>query len=181
MEYQDHSELAESSEEEVPFFPNHLLSEIALSFAILGLIVIFASLFPTKLAEKYDPLNPPQILEPEWYFMGVYQVLKTEGVQPIHGVILLGVLGLLVILVPFIDRSIKRAPRDRPLMMAAALVIILQFFALTAYGYATPGEVATLTNPTYLAVLLIINGISIAALLLGAYRQRGISRGASLA
>jgi len=180
MESQDHSESAQLPEEEIPFFPNHILSEIALAFAILGLIVIFASLFPTRLAEKYDPLNPPQILEPEWYFMGVYQVLKTEGVQPIHGVILLGVLGVLVVLVPLLDRGTGRAPKDRPLMMAAALVIILQFFALTGYGYATPGQVAMFSNPAYLAMLFVINGISIAALLIGAYRQRRISRGAGL-
>ena len=87
MESQAHSDDPQSSTDEIPFFPNHLLSEIALAFAILGLIVIFSSLFPVKLAEKYDPLNPPQILEPEWYFMGVYQFLKTQGVQPIHGVV----------------------------------------------------------------------------------------------
>lgn len=181
MGYQDHSESAESSEEEIAFFPNHLLSEIALSLAILGFILIFASLFPTRLAEKYDPLNPPQFLEPEWYFMGVYQVLKTQGVQPIHGVILLAVLGLLVILVPFVDRGTRRSPRERPLMMAAALVIILQFFALTAYGYATPGQTATFTDPSYLAMFVLVNVISLSALLIGARRQRRISRGANIA
>lgn len=181
MEYQARSEPSHSSEEEIPFFPNHLLSEIALAFAILGLIVIFSSLFPARLGEKYDPLNPPQILEPEWYFMGVYQVLKTEGVQPVHAVALLTVLGILVILVPFIDRGTGRSARDRPLMMAAALVILLQFLFLTSYGYATPGEVAMFSNPTFLGLLLVVNGVSVAALLVGAYRQRKVSRGRSVA
>jgi len=174
MESQAHSDDPQSSTDEIPFFPNHLLSEIALAFAILGLIVIFSSLFPVKLAEKYDPLNPPQILEPEWYFMGVYQFLKTQGVQPIHGVVLLSVLGILLILVPFIDRGTGRAPRDRPLMMAAAFVVALQFLILTWYGYATPGQVASLSNPAYVTLLGVVNGISVAALLLGAYRQRRI-------
>lgn len=138
MESQAHSDSSHSSEDEIPFFPNHLLSEIALAFAVLGLIVIVASLFPVKLAEKYDPLNPPQILEPEWYFMGVYQFLKTQGVQPVHSVILLSLLAVLLILVPFIDRGSQRAARDRPLMMAAAFVVALQFLVLTVYGYATP-------------------------------------------
>ena len=179
MESQGHSDSdsAQSSAEEIPFFPNHLLSEIALAFAILGLIVVFASLFPTKLAEKYDPLNPPQILEPEWYFMGLYQFLKTQGVEPVHGVALMSVLGILLILVPFIDRGTGRAPPHRPLMMAAAFVVILQFLVLTGYGYATPGQVATFTNPIFLAILLVVNGISVGALLIGAYRQRRIPRG----
>jgi quinol-cytochrome oxidoreductase complex cytochrome b subunit len=175
MESQAHSDSTDSSvADEIPFFPNHLLSEIALAFAILGLIVVFASLFPVRLAERYDPLNPPQILEPEWYFMGVYQFLKTQGVQPIHAVALLSVLGMLLVLVPFIDRGTRRAPKDRPLMMAAAFIVALQFLVLTAYGYATPGQVATFSNPTFLGVLLVVNGISVAALLLGAYKQRKI-------
>jgi cytochrome b6-f complex subunit 4 len=175
MESQARSESSHpSTEDEIPFFPNHILSEIALAFAILGLIVIFASLFPAELGEKYDPLNPAQTLEPEWYFMGIYQFLKTQGVQPIHGLALLSVLAILLVLVPFIDRGTRRAPRDRPLMMAAAFVVILQFLVLTSYGYATPGQVAMFSNPTFLAVLFIVNGISVAALLLGAYKQRRI-------
>ena len=173
MESQARSESADAStEDEIPFFPNHLLSEVALAFVILGLIVMFASLFPAGMGEKHDPLNPPEVLEPEWYFMGVYQFLKTQGVQPIHAVILLSVLGVLLILVPAIDRGARRAPKDRPLMMAAALVVGLEFLVLTGYGYATPGEVASFSNPTFLVAFLVVNGISIVALLLGAYKQR---------
>jgi quinol-cytochrome oxidoreductase complex cytochrome b subunit len=176
MESQAHSDHSHSpAEDEIPFFPNHLLSEIALAFAILGLIVIFASLFPAELGEKYDPLNPAQTLEPEWYFMGVYQFLKTQAIQPIHAVALLSVLAILLVLVPFIDRGTGRAPKDRPLMMAAASVVAIQFLVLTGYGYATPGQVATFSNPTFLTLLLVVNGISIAALMLGAYRQRRIA------
>jgi cytochrome b6-f complex subunit 4 len=181
MESQDHSDNSTSREDEIPFFPNHLLSEIALAFAVLGLIVIFASLFPVKLAVKYDPLHPPQILEPEWYFMGFYQLLKTQGAQPLHGVAILSALGILLILVPFIDRGTRRAPRDRPLMMAAAFVVIFQFLVLTAYGYATPGQVAAFSNPTFLGVLLVINGVSLLALLLGAYLQRRTPEGGDIA
>lgn len=176
MESQVHSDSSHSSEEEIPFFPNHLLSEIALAFALLGLIVIFASLFPTKLAEKYDPLNPPQILEPEWYFMGVYQFLKTQGVEPVHGVALLSILAILLVLVPFIDRGAGRAPKDRPLMMAAVFVVAFQFLFLTAYGYATPGQVAMFSDPKVIALLFVVNGISATALLIGACRRRRIRR-----
>jgi cytochrome b6-f complex subunit 4 len=177
MESQAHSDSSRAStEDEISFFPNHLLSEIALAFAIIGLIVMLASLLPAELGKKYDPLNPAQVLEPEWYFMGIYQFLKTQGVQPIHAVALLSVLGILLVLVPFVDRGTRRAPRDRPLMMAAALVVALQFLVLTAYGYATPGQVAMFSNPTFLVVLFVVNGISAAALLVGAYRQRRISQ-----
>src|SRR5208337_2614526 len=79
---------------EVPFFPNVLLSEMTLAIAVIGLLAISVSLFPLKLGEKFNPINPPTILEPEWYFMGVYQFLKTESVQPLHGIILMAALGV---------------------------------------------------------------------------------------
>jgi len=175
MESQAHYKASQGHVEEIPFFPNHLLSEIALAFVVLGLIVVFASLFPVRLAEKYDPLNPPQILEPEWYFMPVYQVLKTETVQPVFAVALLSLVAVLFVLVPFIDRGGRRV-HERPLMMAVALVIALQFLALTAYGYATPGKFALFSDPVFLSLLIAVNGMSAVALVLGMYRQWRIMR-----
>jgi quinol-cytochrome oxidoreductase complex cytochrome b subunit len=94
----------------------------------------------------------------------------------VHGVALLFVLGILLILVPFIDRGNQRAPRDRPLMMAAAFVVAVQFLVLTVYGYATPGQVAAFSDAMVIALLVVVNGISVAALLIGAYRQRRVTR-----
>jgi hypothetical protein len=36
--------------------------------------------------------------------MGVHQFLKTQNVQPIHGVMLMAALGIFIVLVPFIPR-----------------------------------------------------------------------------
>jgi quinol-cytochrome oxidoreductase complex cytochrome b subunit len=175
MESRAHYNTSHGPSEEIPFFPNHLLSEIALAFVVLGLIVVFASLFPVRLAEKYDPLNPPQILEPEWYFMPVYQFLKTETVQPVFAVALMSLIAVLFVLVPFIDRGGRRV-RERPLMIAVAFIVALQFLALTAYGYATPGKYALFSDPVFLSLLIAVNGISAAVLMLGIYRQWRILR-----
>jgi quinol-cytochrome oxidoreductase complex cytochrome b subunit len=94
MALQNHSE---GSDEEVPFFPNVLLEEFSFAVAVIGLLAIFVSLFPLKLGEKFDPLNPPSILEPEWYFMGFYQFLKTQSVQPIYGMVLMSALGIFIV------------------------------------------------------------------------------------
>jgi quinol-cytochrome oxidoreductase complex cytochrome b subunit len=115
MELQDHYEgQTEESDSEVPFFPNVLLVEVSLAIAVIGLLAIFVSLFTLKLGEKFDPANPPTILEPEWYFMGVYQFLKTQSVEPLYGILLLAALGIFLILVPFIDRGSERRRLRRP-------------------------------------------------------------------
>jgi len=156
----DEHEVEEVSGKEVPFFPNVLLSEVSLAIAVVGLLAIFVSLFPLKLGEKFDPLNPPSILEPEWYFMGVYQVLKTQSVEPLHGVVLMGILGVFLVLVPFLDKGSERRPWNRPFFTAFAFFAIVQFLALTIYGYLSPGQVGTFANPRFTFALVSTNLIA---------------------
>lgn len=174
----DHSnENQEKTDEEVPFFPNVLLAEASLAIAVVGLLSIFVSLFPLKLGEKFDPLNPPSILEPEWYFMGVYQFLKTQGVEPLHGIILLGGLGIFLVLVPFIDRGSERRPLRRPLFTAFAFFAIVQFLALTIYGYLSPGQVGSFASVRFTTAFALTNLIAFAFAAFVFVLNRRITRG----
>ena len=139
----------ESEEEGVLFFPNVLLAEVTFAIAVIGLLTIFVSLFPLKLGEKFNPLNPPTLLEPEWYFMGFYQFLKTQNVQPFDGIVLMMIFGVFVVLIPFLDRGTERRPLRRPLFTAAAFIIIVEFLALTTYGYLSPGQTGSFANPMF--------------------------------
>ncbi len=173
------SENEEDSEREVPFFPDVLLAEVSLAIAVVGLLSIFVSLFPLKLGEKFDPMNPPSILEPEWYFMGVYQVLKTQSVEPLYGVLLLAGLGIFLVLVPFLDQGSERRPWRRPFFTAFAFFAIIQFLALTIYGYLSPGQVGTFTNLRFTIVFALTNVIAFGLAALVFRRNRRIVRGAS--
>ena len=152
---------SEEEPENVPFFPNVLLAEMSLTFAAIGLLTIFVALFPLTLGEKFDPLHPPTILEPEWYFMGVYQILKTQGVQPIYAIVLLTCLGIFMVAVPFIDRGSERRPRRRPMFLAFALFVAAEFLGLTIYGYLSPGQVGSFTEPNFTAAFLTTNIVAI--------------------
>jgi len=152
---------SEESSEEVSFFPNVLLAEMSLAIAVVGLIVIFVSLFPLKLGVKFDPMNPPTILEPEWYFMGFYQFLKTEGVQPIHGIIMMAVLGIFMLSVPFIDRSAERKPLKRPYFTAAAFFAMSEFIGLTIFGYMSPGQVGSFSSVPFTIAFAVTNSAAI--------------------
>ena len=171
------SEHKEESEREVPFFPNVLLAEVSLAIAVVGLLSIFVSLFPLKLGEKFDILNPPSILEPEWYFMGVYQFLKTQSVEPFYGIVLLAGLGLFLVLVPFIDRGSERRPSRRPLFTAFAFFAIVQFLALTIYGYLSPGQVGTFASGRFTTAVALTNLIAFGLVALVIFLNRRIARG----
>ena len=162
---------------EVPFFPNFLLSEMTLAIAVIGLLAISVSLFPLKLGEKFNPTNPPTLLEPEWYFMGVYQFLKTQNVQPFHGIMLMGALGIFMILVPFIDRSSERRPLRRPIFTAIAFFAIIEFLSLTIYGYLSPGQTGSFSNTQFTIAFLTANLLALGLVVLVFAVNRKIVRG----
>ncbi len=175
---QSHSEEGEEeSSSDVPFFPNVLLAEATLAIAVIGLLAIFVSLFTLKLGEKFDPTNPPTILEPEWYFMGVYQFLKTQHVQPLHGIILIAGLSIFIVLIPFLDRGSERRPLRRPFFVAAAILIAVEFLALTTYGYLSPGQVGTFSEASFTTAFLATNLLAAGLVVLVFVINRRVTRG----
>jgi quinol-cytochrome oxidoreductase complex cytochrome b subunit len=178
MELPNHSEeQKEKNEHEVPFFPNVLLSEMSLAIAVIGLLAIFVSLFPLGLGEKYSPTSPPTLLEPEWYFMGVYQFLKTQNVEPLYGIILMAGLGIVSVLVPFTDRSLDRRPLRRPIFTAIAFFVIVEFLALTIYGYLSPGQTGSFSNSRCTTAFLTTNFVALGLVVLVFAVNRRIVKG----
>ncbi len=60
----------------LPFWPHYILSEFIAWYAMLGVLVALASLFPADLQAKADPFRTPPDVKPEWYFLFLYQLLK---------------------------------------------------------------------------------------------------------
>jgi quinol-cytochrome oxidoreductase complex cytochrome b subunit len=122
-----------------PFFPHYILDEVIAWAAILGVLVILASVLPAGLEAKADPLKTPQHIKPEWYFLSVYQLLKiVPAIGPLSektmGVLIPVVaLGGLVFL-PFIDRNPEVAKRRRPIALLALVVTLLGLAVLTVWG-----------------------------------------------
>jgi menaquinol-cytochrome c reductase cytochrome b/c subunit len=172
---QDHSE---RKSDEVRFFPNVLLVEMSLAIAVIGLLAVLVSLFPVKLGEKFDPLNPPTILEPEWYFMGFYQFLKTQDVTPFYGIILIAGLAIFVVLIPFLDRGEKRGPLQRPIFTAVALLVVTEFLGLTVYGYLSPGQTGSFSSLKFTSAFIIVNSVAAFLIILVFVANRRVKRGA---
>lgn len=150
-----------------------LLSEINMAPIVLGLLFVFVSLFPLKIGDRFDPMKPPTILEPEWYFMGMYQFLKTQSVEPLYGVILATGLWLFIAIIPFLDRSPERRALRRPVFTAIGIFIIIEFLALTIYAYLSPGQIGTFLDSNFTAAFVLTNvaAISFVAVVLAANRR----------
>jgi quinol-cytochrome oxidoreductase complex cytochrome b subunit len=127
----------------MPFLPNFLLRDLIGWLVAVAALASLAAFFPTELGEKADPFaSAPASIRPEWYFMFMFQTLK---LLPAHvlgiegetiGVLAFGVGGLLLTLVPFLDRAAARGERNR-LVTFLSLALIAYMVAFTVYGYAS--------------------------------------------
>ncbi len=123
------------SEKSVPFYPDHVALEakVALGFGILVIIIGIIGLFaPVGLGAPADPMDTPDHVKPEWYFLSLYQLLryipKTVGAT-------LPVLVILVLLIwPFLDKKPDSSKKTVRIRFWISLVGMIVLIALTIWG-----------------------------------------------
>jgi cytochrome b6 len=125
----------------MPFVPNFLLRDLVGWLSALAILAVLAAYFPAELGKKADSFAPaPAGIKPEWYFVFMFQTLKylpsyILGVEgEIVGVLGFGLGGLLLLLVPFLDRRAARGQPSR-LVTGIGLAVILYMIVLTYLGY----------------------------------------------
>ncbi len=118
----------------IPFFPDHALTEYWVAFgfmiALLG-VGVLGQLFPVGLEAPADPYNTPLHVKPEWYFLGLYQLLKfvpkTVGV-------LIPIVGIAILVIwPFLDKK-EDSKRARTIRIIGTAVVLIGYAALTIWG-----------------------------------------------
>jgi ubiquinol-cytochrome c reductase cytochrome b subunit len=123
----------EPVEKTKPFFPHYIVDEALAWYVVLAALVVLASLFPAGLEEEANRLVTPEHTKPEWYFLGVYELLK--HVPRLVGV-LAPVLAIAVIaLLPLLDRNPEVHPRRRPLAIGLGVALIAGLVGLTIRGH----------------------------------------------
>ena len=116
-----------------PFFPHYMVDELVAWYVLLAVLVVLASLFPAGLEAQANALETPEGIKPEWYYLGVYELLKL--VPRIVG-ILIPIVGIGVLVVwPFLDRSEEVLIRRRKVVVGGATLILVALIALTVRGY----------------------------------------------
>lgn len=118
-----------SDEESVPFYPDHVTIEakVVVGVSVLALVIGLIGLFdPVGLGEPADPMNTPAHVKPEWYFLGLYQLLKY--ISKTMGAVLPVIAVLVITFWPFIDRkpdTSSKAYRWRAIFAAVFMVILI--------------------------------------------------------
>ncbi len=129
---------------EVPFFPDFLYRDAVLWLVIFFILVCAAVFFPKHLGEKADIMAvAPEGIEPEWYFMFAFQLLKVLPARMLGlegrlvGVLIL-LLGVAIFaLIPFIDRKSARGVDSRWVNYlgwgAVVFILVMTYFAYASH------------------------------------------------
>jgi quinol-cytochrome oxidoreductase complex cytochrome b subunit len=138
-----------------PWFPRVFLYAAKLIPIFVAILFVVAALFPLVLPPVYNPETvSAYVIQPDWYFLAIYQVLKFGFFESSHIPYALATIALffvILILLPFYDRSPRRNIGSRPVYTTAGLIALAEFISLTLWGYLTPGQV--ISTPVALAGL----------------------------
>ncbi len=132
--------LAVRDERSMPFFPNFLLRDLIVWSILLGVLLAVSVHFPAPLGEKADAFAPtPKGIQPEWYFLWMFQTLKffPSHVLGMDGelvaIMLINIAGLVLVLVPWLDRPAARG-QSHWFVWLAGLVSIAYMTGMTGYA-----------------------------------------------
>ena len=150
-----------------PFFPHQVYKDMIFLVVIVGVLFLLAIYAPSALESRADPSDSSYNPRPEWYFLFMFQLLKVfEGPLEVVGTVVLpGIAGALLLLLPFIDKSPLRDPKKRPALMAAAGLALTGIIALTIAGARTPdiNTSSALTDPKHAAARAVFEKASCVA------------------
>ena len=159
-----------------PWFPKIFLYAIVLFSLYIALLVAVSALVPLVLPPAFSPETAGQyVVQPDWYLIWVYQILKVqafEGPEAVYAIAALGIFMVLLFLLPFYDRSKRRQLSQRPVFTTIGAIIVVEFVTLTVWGYLTPGQII----PNLQAVLLL-GGLAVATIVVMwlVYRARQVT------
>jgi quinol-cytochrome oxidoreductase complex cytochrome b subunit len=129
-----------------PFFPYAVAKDSVMACVVVLSIVAMSIILGAELGPKADPTTTTYVPRPEWYFFFLFEVLRVIKPAELTPVATIGVPTLcmvLLILLPFVDRSPERRPERRPIATLAGIFTIVAMAYLTYLGAAagSPNEI----------------------------------------
>ncbi|MEE9161381.1 MAG: cytochrome b N-terminal domain-containing protein [Candidatus Neomarinimicrobiota bacterium] len=129
-------------------YAQFLRKEMLAGLLTMATLLVWTAWYPAGLGAAADPAVTPEHIKPDWPFLAFYQSLKYfpsgdlfSGFAYLQlAVLLQGLPFLLILLVPFLDRSVHRRPRRRKWATGIALGIILLWVVLTYLGHYAGGD-----------------------------------------
>ena len=147
-------DVVKGSQDTVPFHPHYVIKD---AFALMVFMIIFAGFVffvPNILghSDNYIPANPlqtPEHIVPEWYFLPFYAILRSVP-DKLGGVILMVSAIAILAFLPWLDTSKVRSAKYRPLYKQFYWLFIADVILLGYLGsqvssgiYLIVGRIAT--------------------------------------
>ena len=122
-----------AKEKGVPFFPDIIFKDVLASLLVFILLVSLTYWVGVPTEARADPADTSYTPRPEWYFLFLFQLLKYfPGSLEVIGVMVIPTLGIVLLLaLPFLDRSPRRHFLNRPLTSLSALAAVGGVVTLT--------------------------------------------------
>jgi ubiquinol-cytochrome c reductase cytochrome b subunit len=120
-----------------PFYPAQAARDVvAVSIVLLALAALAWRGMP-PLEGRADPTDATYIPRPEWYFLGLFQLLKYfPGKWEVVGAVVLpGIAAAFLALLPWIDRGPARHPAHRRTILSAVAAGLAGVIVLTTLGW----------------------------------------------
>ena len=123
-----------------PFYPDQVFEDVVgmlILFVILAAVALFV---PVPLEDVADPTKADYDPRPEWYFLFLFQLLKYfQGPFEIIGTFVIPTVGMLLLLfLPFLDRSERVVLWKRPIALTVTSVCVVGIAGLTILGATAP-------------------------------------------
>ncbi len=160
----------------IPVWPEQGVVSLALFFFLLTVLTLMATYIPLNPIETYGPPAPgTPVMRPDWYFLPIYGFLKLVPgdlsiaiaggritPETIGGVLFPGLLALLLIAIPFLDRAPEPQnylinPLQRPIMTSLGLGGMVFLGLTTLAGYIDVLHVA----PAAMAIFIILATVAV--------------------
>lgn len=129
-----------------PFFPSQAARDTTMVLLVVIVLVAYAWHGAPPLEGPADPTDASYIPRPEWYFLGLFQLLKYfPGKWEVVGAMVVpGIAAAFLALLPWIDRGVERNPLQRRAITGAVAIGLAAVIGLTTLGWRDrPASVAS--------------------------------------
>lgn len=119
------------------FYPWQAARDLTVVSLVLTALLALAWNGAPPLEGPADPSDATYSPRPEWYFLGLFQLLKyfPGRWEVVGAVVIPGLAALLLVLLPWLDRGPARAPRQRAVIVGGFTIGLLAVAMLTALGW----------------------------------------------
>jgi len=144
-----------------PFFPYAVAKDGMMAVVVMISIITMSIVLGAELGPKADPTTTTYVPRPEWYFFFLFEllrVIKPAILTPLATIGVPTICIVLLILLPFYDRSPERRPERRPVATTAGILTIVAIAYLTYLGASagSPNEIDMKVAPQYEAGKLVV-------------------------